>query len=115
VASCSKTTVQRGDEAMKAPSVLRRKGVREALERFVGQVAKLPEVEAILLVAGDEGWEVLVVLDQPDLTVVDAVAEAEGRLIDELGELPFLSQVLFRQGQPLEHFLSPSAHFLFRR
>jgi hypothetical protein len=32
-----------------------------------------------------------------------------------LGELPFLSQVLFRQGQPLEHFLSPSAHFLFRR
>ncbi len=100
---------------MKASSVLRRKGVREAVERFVAQVKQLPKVEAVLLVAGDEGWEVWVVLDQPDLTVVDAVAEAEGRLIDELGELPFLSRVLFRQGQPLEHFLSSSAHLLFRR
>ncbi len=99
---------------MPKPSILRRKGVKEAVQRFIGQVAQIPQVEAVLLVPGDEGWELRVVIDQPDLAFVDAVAEVEGALIDELGELPFLSQVLFRQGQPLEHFFS-SAHFLFRR
>ena len=64
---------------MKVPAVLRRKGVREALERFVAQVKELPEVEAILLAAGDEGWEVWTVLAEWDDAAVDAIVEQEGR------------------------------------
>ncbi len=100
---------------MRTPPALRRKGVKEALKRFVEQVSKLPQVEAVLLVQGDEGWEVHVVADQFDLGLVDAVAEIEGRLIDELGELKFLSHVLFRQGRPLSEFYSPSIRFLLQR
>ncbi len=79
------------------------------------QVSKLLQVEAALLVQGDEGREVHVVADQFYLGLVDAVAEIEGQSIDELGELKFLSHVLFRQGRPLSEFYSPSTLFLFQR
>ncbi len=100
---------------MRTPALLRRKGTKEAVHKFVEQVAQIPQVEAVLLAWGDEGWEVKVVVDEPDLSVVDAVAEAEGALIDQQGELPFLSDVLFRQGQPLDIFLSPQTRVLFKR
>lgn len=51
-----------------------------------------------MLVWGDEGWEVKVAIDNPDLEVVDAVAELEGALIDQYGELLFLPDVGFRLG-----------------
>jgi len=105
---------------VKVPAVLRRKGVREALERFVAQVKELPEVEAILLAAGDEGWEVWTVLAEWDDAAVDAIVEQEGRLLDDLiaqgketGAPGF--HILIRQGKPLDEFLSPAARFLFRR
>lgn len=100
---------------MPTPSLLRRKGVKEALKHFVEQVSQIPQVEAVLLVQGDEGWEVKVVVNEPDLTVVDAVAESEGNLIDRHGELPFLSDVVFRQGQSLDNFFSLQTHILFKR
>ncbi|MFN4180950.1 MAG: hypothetical protein ACK4I8_11595 [Armatimonadota bacterium] len=105
---------------MRTPSVLRRKGVKEALQRFVEQVAKLPQVEAVLLVQGDEGWEIWTIVDDWDDAVVDAVIEQEGELVDE-----FLAQgqanlapgfhIVTRQGHPLEDFLSPTVRILFRR
>jgi len=100
--------------------VLRRKGVREAVERFVAQVKQLPKVEAVLLVAGDEGWEVWTVLAEWDDVTVDAVVEQEGQLLDDLiaqGKETAAPgfHILIRQGRPLEEFLSPAARFLFRR
>ncbi len=105
---------------MRVPSVLRRKGVREAVERFVAQVKQLPKVEAVLLVAGDEGWEVWTVLAEWDDVTVDAVVEQEGQLLDDLiaqGKETAAPgfHILIRQGRPLEEFLSPAARFLFRR
>jgi len=38
-------------------TVLRRKGVKEAVQRFVERVSQLPQVEAVLLAWGDEGWK----------------------------------------------------------
>jgi len=105
---------------VRVPSVLRRKGVREAVERFVAQVKQLPKVEAVLLVAGDEGWEVWTVLAEWDDVTVDAVVEQEGQLLDDLiaqGKETAAPgfHILIRQGRPLEEFLSPAARFLFRR
>jgi hypothetical protein len=56
-----------------------------------------------------------VIVPEPDLSVVDAVGEAEGEMIDRLGELPFVSDVIFRQSKPLDEFVSPQTRFLFRR
>lgn len=100
---------------MRTPTLLRRKVVKEALQKFVEQVSQIPQVEAVLLVSGDEGWEVRVIVNEPDLSVVDAVAEAEGSLIDRFGELPFLSDVIFRQGEPISNFVSPQTFALFKR
>jgi DNA-binding Lrp family transcriptional regulator len=100
---------------MRATTILRRKGVKEAVQHFVERVSQLPQVEAVLLVWGDEGLEVRVIVPEPDLSVVDAIAEAEGEMIDQLSELPFISDVIFRQGKPLDEFVSPQTHFLFRR
>jgi hypothetical protein len=104
-----------GVTTMPAPTMLRRKGVKEAVQRFVERVSQLPQVEAVLLAWGDESLEVRVIVPEPDLSVVDAVGEAEGEMIDRLGELPFVSDVIFRQGKPLDEFVSPQTHFLFRR
>jgi len=101
--------------AMRATTVLRQKGVKEAIQRFVERVSQLPQVEAVLLAWGDEGLEVRVIVPEPDLSVVDAIAEAEGEMIDQLSELPFISDVIFRQGKPLDEFVLPQTHFLFRR
>ncbi len=105
---------------MRTPPVLRRKGVKEALKRFVEQVSKLPQVEAVLLVQGDEGWEIWTIIEDWDDAVVDAVIEQEGELVDD-----FLAQgqdnlapgfhIITRQGYPLEDFLSPTVRILFRR
>jgi len=100
---------------MRATTVLRKKGVKEAVQRFVERVSQLPQVEAVLLACGDEGLEMRVIVPEPDLSVVDAVGEAEGEMIDRLGELPFVSDVIFRQGKPLDEFVSPQTRFLFRR
>ncbi len=100
---------------MRTPSLLRKKGVKEMLQRFVGQVTQIPQVKAVLLAQGDEGLEVKVIVNEPDLTIVDAVAELEGTFIDRYGELPFLSDVVFLQGRSLEHILSPQTRLLFKR
>lgn len=100
---------------MRTPSLLRRKGVKEMLQRFVEQVTQIPQVKAVLLAQGDEGLEVKVIVNEPDLTIVDAVAELEGTFIDRYGELPFLSDVVFLQGRSLEHILSPQTRMLFKR
>ncbi len=100
---------------MRATTMLRRKGVKEAVQRFVERVSQIPQVEAVLLAWGDEGLEVRVIIPEPDLSVVDVIAEAEGEMIDQMGELPFVSDVIFRQGKPLNEFISPQTCLLFRR
>lgn len=100
---------------MRTPTLLRRKSVKEAIQKFVERVSQIPQVQAVLLVQSEEGFELQVVVDQPDLIVVDAVAELEGDLIDQMGMLPFLSDVIFRQGQPLESFVSPQTLILWQR
>ena len=100
---------------MRATTMLRRKGVKEAVQRFVERVSQIPQVEAVLLAWGDEGLEVRVIIPEPDLSVVDVIAEAEGEMIDQMGELPFISDVIFRQGKPLNEFVSPQTRLLFRR
>ncbi len=100
---------------MRTPSSLRRKGVKETLQQFVERVTQIPQVEAVLLVQGDEGWEVKVVISEPDLAVVDAIAELEGTFIDQHGELPFLSDVVFLQRRSLDRILSPQTRILFKR
>lgn len=105
---------------MRTPSVLRRKGVKEALKRFVEQVAKLPQVEAVLLVQSDEGWEIWTIVDEWDDAVMDAVIEKEGELVDDFlaqgrAELAPGFHIVTRQRRPLEDFLSPTVRILFRR
>jgi hypothetical protein len=101
-----------GVTTMPAPTMLRRKGVKEAVQRFVERVSQLPQVEAVLLAWGDEVLEMRVIVPEPDLSVVDAVGEAEGEMIDRLGELPFVSDVIFRQGKPLDEFFFASNSLL---
>jgi hypothetical protein len=104
---------------MRATTVLRRKNVKEAVQRFVERVSQLPQVEAVLLAWGDGGWEVWTVIDEWDDEVVDAVIEQEGVLLDELsaqqGKVNLGFHIVVRKGRPLEEFLSPSTQVLFRR
>jgi hypothetical protein len=104
---------------MRVTTVLRRKGVKEAVQRFVERVSQLPQVEAVLLAWGDGGWEVWTVIDEWDDEVVDAVIEQEGVLLDELsaqqGKVNLGFHIVVRKGHPLEEFLSPLTQVLFRR
>ncbi len=100
---------------MRTPSLMRRKGAKEMLRRFVEKLSRIPQVEAVLLAQGDEGWEVKVIINEPDLAVVDAVAELEGTFIDRYGELPFLSDVVFLQERSLDLIFSPQTRILFKR
>jgi hypothetical protein len=104
---------------MRATTVLRRKGVKEAVQRFVERVSQLPQVEAVLLAWGDGGWEVWTVIDEWDDEVVDAVIDQEGALLDELsaqqGKVNLGFHIVVRKGRPLEEFLSPLTQVLFRR
>jgi len=104
---------------MRTPALLRRKGTKEAVHKFVEQVAQIPQVEAVLLVFGDAGWEVWTVISDWDDAVVDAVIEQEGLLLDDLlaqGEGAKLGfHIVPLQGRPLDEFLSPMVRVLFRR
>ena len=108
-----------GVTAMSVPTILRRKDVKEAIQRFVERVSQIPQVEAVLLAWGDGGWEVWTVIDEWDDEVVDAVIEQEGKLLDELRaqqvgvNLGF--HISVRKGRPLEEFLSPLTQVLFWR
>ena len=104
---------------MRATTVLRQKGVKEAIQRFVERVSQLPQVEAVLLAWGDGGWEVWTVIDEWDDEVMDALIEQEGKLLDELStqqvgvNLGF--HIAVRKGRPLKEFLSPLTQVLFRK
>ena len=104
---------------MRATTVLRKKGVKEAVQRFVERVSQLPQVEAVLLAWGDGGWEVWTVIDECDDEVVDAVIEQEGVLLDELsaqqGKVNLGFHIVVRKGRPLGEFLSPLTQVVFRR
>ncbi len=105
---------------MRTPSSLRRKGVKEALQQFVERVTQIPQVEAVLLVQGDEGWEVWTVVDEWDDETIDAIIEWEGNLVDEFiaqgrADLTPCFHIVTRQGQPLDEFLSPTVRILFQR
>jgi len=104
---------------MRATTVLRRKGVKEAVQRFVERVSQLPQVKAVLLAWGDGVWEVWTVIDEWDDEVVDAVIEQEGVLLDELsaqqGKVNLGFHIVVRKGRPLGEFLSPLTQVLFRR
>ena len=108
-----------GVTTMPAPTMLRRKSVKEAVQRFVERVSQLPQVKAVLLAWGDGGWEVWTVIDEWDDEVVDAVIEQEGVLLDELsaqqGKVNLGFHIVVRKGRPLEEFLSPLTQVLFRR
>ena len=104
---------------MRVTTVLRKKGVKEAVQRFVERVSQLPQVEAVLLAWGDGVWEVWTVIDEWDDEVVDAVIEQEGVLLDELsaqqGKVNLGFHIVVRKGRPLKEFLSPLTQVLFRR
>lgn len=105
---------------MRTPAAMKGKSAKEAIQRFVKRVSQLPQVEAVLMVRGEEGWEVWTVIDKWDDEVVDAVIEQEGTLLDELiaqkqGKAVLGFHIVTRQGRPLEEFLSPLAQILFRR
>jgi hypothetical protein len=104
---------------MRATTVLRKKGVKEAVQRFVERVSQLPQIEAVLLAWGDGGWEVWTVIDEWDDEVVDAVIEQEGVLLDELsaqqGKVNLGFHIVVRKGRPLGEFLSPLTQVVFRR
>ena len=105
---------------MRTPTLLRRKSVKEAIQKFVERVSQIPQVQAVLLVWGDGGWEIWTAIDEWDDAVVNAIIGQEGALLDDLlgqGQAPatFGFHIITLQGRPLNEFLSPMAKVLFRR
>ncbi len=105
---------------MRTPTLLRRKSVKEALQRFVERVSQIPQVQAVLMVQGDGGWEIWTAIERWEDAVVDDIIEQEGSFLDDLltrEGAPAVSgfHIVILQGRSLEEFLSPMAKILFRR